>query len=77
MKEKLDAMLTPTKINQYVDEILSIVPSILASSTITDDESIYIRLYGQRRNMHYTIELKDNVEINGYHFRDFIIQKKG
>ena len=38
---------------------------------------IYVRLYGQRKNMKYTVEVTEEIEVNGYRFKDFVIHKKG
>ena len=44
----------------------------------TDDfvKMIYVRLYGQRKNMKYNIVVKEEIQRNGYRFRDFEIQRK-
>ena len=38
---------------------------------------IYVRLYGQRKNMKYEIEADREIEINGYRFKDYVIRRKG
>lgn len=38
---------------------------------------IYIRLYGQRKNMDYIVELREEKEMKGYRFKDFLIRMKG
>jgi hypothetical protein len=44
----------------------------------TDDfvKMIYVRLYGQRKNMKYKIVVKEETRRNGYQFRDFEIVRK-
>ena len=37
---------------------------------------IYTRLYGQRKNMGYTIETMEEREVNGYRFKDFRIRRR-
>ena len=37
---------------------------------------IYTRLYGQRKNMGYTIETMEEREANGYRFKDFRIRRR-
>ena len=37
---------------------------------------IYIRLYGQRKNMNYTVESLKETEAGGYRFKDFVIRRK-
>ena len=81
MLEKLAKVLNPDKINCYVEKQLADRPRMMASELPlenTDDfvKMIYVRLYGQRKNMKYRIEVKDNVERDGYHFSDFEIQWK-
>ena len=54
---------------------------LLASELPLDDTEdfvrmIYIRLYGQRKNMKYTIKKGKDIEINGYRFCDFEIERK-
>jgi hypothetical protein len=33
-------------------------------------------LYGQRKTMNYSIKTTEEIEINGYRFRDYEIHKK-
>ncbi|MBQ7840110.1 MAG: hypothetical protein IJ390_06460 [Lachnospiraceae bacterium] len=78
MQEKLERVLSPEKISQYVKEQLDGNRKMLASRLPLDQEDafirlIYIRLYGQRKNMNYRLELKDVVEKDGFRFRDFEI----
>ena len=37
---------------------------------------IYVRLYGQRKNMRYGVETGEEKEVNGFRFRDFRIWRK-
>ncbi len=37
---------------------------------------IYVRLYGQRKNMGYVIETLEEREVNGYRFKDFRIRRR-
>ena len=37
---------------------------------------IYVRLYGQRKNMKYKIELNETIEKNGFRFKNFTIRRK-
>ena len=37
---------------------------------------IYVRLYGQRKNMEYSVDVMEDVEVNGFRFKDFLIEKK-
>lgn len=81
MAEKLARILSPEKINAYVTEMLGDRQAMLASELpLTADDTfirlIYIRLYGQRKNMDYTLELREPVERDGFRFRDFVIRRK-
>lgn len=78
VQEKLAKILTPDRIDAYVREQLAGRKSMRASELpLSDDDTfirmIYIRLYGQRKNMNYRIKLLDRVELNGFRFRDFLI----
>ena len=81
MMEKLAKVLNPEKINQYVSENMQDKNMIYASELPLKDTNdfvkmIYVRLYGQRKNMKYNIVVKEEVQRNGYRFRDFEIQRK-
>ena len=81
MMEKLAKVLNPEKINQYVSQNMQGKNIIYASELPlknTDDfvKMIYVRLYGQRKNMKYKIVVKEEIQYNGYRFRDFEIQRK-
>lgn len=81
MAEKMQRILSPDKIERYVLEQLGDSREIHASSLPLDRvedfiKIIYIRLYGQRKNMGYQIEVTEEKTINGYRFRDFKIRRK-
>lgn len=81
MLEKLERVLNPEKVNNYVEKQLGDRQEMLASELPlgnTDDfvKMIYIRLYGQRKNMKYTIAVKEMIKKDGYGFTDFIIHRK-
>lgn len=80
--EKMQRVLNPEKINKYVNEQMGNREKMLATQLpleTADDfvKVIYIRLYGQRKNMTYSIEMQTEKKINGFQFQDFLIQKKG
>lgn len=81
MMEKLEKVLEPEKINSYIDLQLGTRKNMKASELpMTDVEDfvklIYVRLYGQRKNMGYHVVLGDEININGFEFRDFTIARK-
>lgn len=81
MQEKLEKILTPEKISLYVKSQMNGRDKMLASELPLEQEDtfirmIYIRLYGQRKNMNYRLELKGIVEKGGFRFRDFEIVSK-
>ena len=81
MLEKLARVINPEKVNHYVEKHLGDRREMLASELPlenTDDfvKMIYIRLYGQRKNMSYTIAVKDMIKKDGYRFNDFTIHRK-
>ena len=81
MLEKLARVLNPEKVNNYVEKQLGGRQEMLASELplgSTDDfvKMIYIRLYGQRKNMKYTIAVKERIKKDGYGFTDFMIHRK-
>lgn len=80
MAEKLAKVLSPVRIEEYVKKQMQGKSRMRASAfplNNTEDfvKIIYIRLYGQRKNMSYTIRSCEPVEINGYSFADFEIAK--
>ena len=82
MLEKLARVLNPEKIDGYVTKHLGDRKAMQASELPlqnTDDfvKMIYVRLYGQRKNMQYTVSVQNTVQKNGYQFTDFTIQRKG
>ncbi len=81
MRERLNRVLSPQKIASYVDEQLGERKQIYASELPLNEGDtfirlIYIRLYGQRKNMNYELEPKQRTEKAGFRFRDFIIRRK-
>ena len=81
MLEKLARVLNPEKVNNYVEKQLGDRQEMLASELPlgnADDfvKLIYIRLYGQRKNMKYTIAVKEMIKKDGYRFTDFTIHRK-
>ena len=81
MMEKMERVLNPQKINAYVLEYMKDRAEILASQLPLETAEdfvhmIYVRLYGQRKNMKYVIEAGKDIAVNGYRFRDFMIRKK-
>ncbi len=81
MMEKMERVLNPRKINHYVMECLQERERMMASElplAAAEDfvRLIYVRLYGQRKNMKYRIETAEDIVINGYRFRDFAIIRK-
>lgn len=81
MMEKLERILSPERIGLYVEEMLG-TRQVMAASELPLEKKdtfirlIYIRLYGQRRNMNYTLELREMTEKEGFRFRDFLIRRK-
>lgn len=78
MMEKMQRVMNPDKINHYVKAHIGENGQIHASELpleSTEDfvKIIYVRLYGQRKNMEYTVEMKEEKVIRGYRFRDFLI----
>ena len=81
MLEKLARVLNPEKVNDYVEKQLGDRQDMLASELPlgnADDfvKMIYIRLYGQRKNMKYSVAVKEMIEKEGYRFTDFTIHRK-
>lgn len=81
MRAKLERILSVDKIGAYVEQMLAGREQMLASElplgeTDTFIRLIYIRLYGQRKNMNYRLKLKGPVEKDGYRFRDFEIWRR-
>lgn len=81
MAEKIQRVISVEKIQNYVDRQLEGKEEIEASQLPLDNEDdfiklIYVRLYGQRKNMGYAIETLREREVNGYRFKDFRIRRK-
>ena len=79
--EKMQRILSPEKIGNYVDVQLGDKEEIRAAELPLDRvedfiKIIYIRLYGQRKNMNYTVEKLEKTEVGGYRFQDFRIRRK-
>lgn len=81
MVEKMQRILSVEKIGRYVDECMGERQEMLATelplSGVEDFvKIIYVRLYGQRKNMRYGVETGEEKEVNGFRFRDFRIWRK-
>ena len=81
MMEKMERVLNPQKIDLYVLNCMKDRKEMMASElplqTAEDFvHMIYVRLYGQRKNMKYKIETGEETAVNGYRFKDYIIRKK-
>jgi len=79
--EKMQNVLSPSKIEAYVKHQLGEKKQLRAAQfPLSTDEDfiriIYIRLYGQRKNMNYRVESLEEVQVGGYRFRDFMIRRK-
>lgn len=82
MRERMEKILSPEKIEAYVDMCLGEKNVMKASEFPLDDieafvKLIYVRLYGQRRKMKYNISTDEMsiVHVREYEFRDFLIRK--
>ena len=81
MVEKMQKILSVEKIGRYVDECMGERKEMLATELPLSDvedfvKIIYVRLYGQRKNMRYGVETGEEKEVNGFRFRDFRIWRK-
>ena len=81
MAEKIQRVISVEKIQTYVEHQLEGREEIEASQLPLENEDdfiklIYVRLYGQRKNMGYTIETLKEREVDGYRFKDFRIRRK-
>ena len=79
--EKMQRILSPEKIGKYVDSQLGDNLEMRAAQFPLENvedfiKIIYIRLYGQRKNMKYTVESLKETETGGYRFKDFVIRRK-
>lgn len=82
MMEKMQRVMNPEKIERYVKEHVGENGEIQASQLPMENAEdfvkiIYVRLYGQRKNMGYTVETGEEIEQKGYRFRNFTIRLKG
>jgi hypothetical protein len=78
---KLRNVLSAEKIEKYVMELLGERDALAASELPLDEGDtfirlIYIRLYGNRKNMKYTVEPGRITEKDGFRFRDFVIHRR-
>ncbi|MCI8895225.1 MAG: cullin [Lachnospiraceae bacterium] len=81
MMEKMEQVLNPAKINSYVQQCMKGRSQMQASELplATPEDfvrMIYVRLYGQRKNMSYRVKAGQETEVSGYRFRDFMICRK-
>lgn len=81
MMEKMEKILSPEKIDKYVEACLGDKREVQASQLPLDTAEdfikvIYIRLYGQRKNMKYEIKTTEQKEVNGFRFKDYKIWRK-
>ena len=81
MMEKMQRVLSTGKIEAYVMEQLGKRQEMTASQLPLESvedfvKIIYIRLYGQRKNLKYRVEPGEITEVNGFRFRDFKIGRK-
>ena len=81
MAEKIQRVVSVEKIQDYVEQHMAGRKEMLASDLPLGSEDdfirlIYVRLYGQRKNMGYDIETLEEREVNGFRFRDFRIRRK-
>lgn len=78
MMEKMQRVLSTEKIEHYVKTQMGEKREMQASQLPIENTEdfikiIYVRLYGQRRNMGYTVNTGEEIELGGYRFRDFTI----
>lgn len=81
MMEKMQRILSPEKIGNYIDTQMGHKKVLPASELPMDSvedfvKVIYVRLYGQRKNMNYRITVENETEVNGFRFKDFKIWRK-
>lgn len=81
LEEKLEKVVSIDKIESYVMMQLGEKEKIKASQMPLDTDEdfvkmIYVRLYGQRKQKGYTIEMLQDIDTEKYTFRDFWIIKK-
>lgn len=81
MMEKMQRILSPEKIDSYVEAQMGDRKEMPASKLPIENAEdfikiIYVRLYGQRKNMKYRITVENETEVNGFRFKDFRIWRK-
>lgn len=80
MKKKLERVLDARKIDAYVDQVLGNRTQMKASEFPLEGDGfirlIYVRLYGQRKNVHYRVDPLETVEAGEWRFRDFWVIRK-
>lgn len=81
MMQKMQRILSPEKIDRYIKAQMGERTEMEASALpLTEVEDfikiIYVRLYGQRKNMGYTVEPTVEKEVGGFRFKDFKIRRK-
>ncbi len=81
MMEKMKKILNPEKIDNYVMQNMGDRKEMLATElpllNVEDFvKIIYVRLYGQRKNMKYKVEITEEKEVHGFRFTDFRIWRK-
>ena len=79
--EKMQNILSPARIERYVDSQMGEKKELRAAQFPLDNEEdfiklIYIRLYGQRKNMNYKVESLQEIQVGEYRFKDFWIRRK-
>lgn len=81
MMEKMQKILSAEKIGHYVEYYMKDRKEMMAAELPLENvedfiKIIYVRLYGQRKNMKYGIETTKEKEVNGFRFKDFRIWRK-
>ena len=79
--QKMQRILSPEQIDRYIKAQMGERTEMEASALpLTEVEDfikiIYVRLYGQRKNMGYTVEPTVEKEVGGFRFKDFKIRRK-
>lgn len=69
--EKMERVLSPEEIDKYVKKQMGESREMLASQLpleMAEDfvKIIYVRLYGQRKNMSYLVGIREERELNGF-----------
>lgn len=70
----MQKILSPEKIEKYVEKQLGENNQLCAGQFPLEEiedfiKIIYIRLYGQRKTMNYSIEVTEEIEVNGYRYQ--------